>query len=314
MRILLNGAAGFLSSHLIPAMLGRGDQIIAQDILAANQATRIKDYLPRVEYRWKSVVDVTARDLSECDIVVHTAGLTDVPLSNTSPRYTYQLNMDALTSLAVAARETKTPILCMSTENVYGAVPPERLPAKEDEPYRPKNAYAASKAAMECLLHAYSFQFRVPVAVIRSSTLFGENMRTGQVVSIFTRQALLGQPITLEGDGSQTRDFNYVGNMVEAILKVTSRLYSEDELPKGQIFNVWNIGMGEEITLKDFVGLVLQATDSKSEIQYKPWRPGQEGRLCISIEKARQELGYDPHVSVADGLKLMADHMKAQLA
>jgi len=131
LKILLTGAAGFLGSHLVPAFFGRGDEVIAVEVLHARQAPRLLNYLDRIkEYRWKSVVDVTATDLTGIDVVVHTAGLTDVPLGNTSPRYAYQQNMDAAVALAVAARETKTPILAMSTENVYGAVPPGRLPAQ----------------------------------------------------------------------------------------------------------------------------------------------------------------------------------------
>jgi len=141
--------------------------------------------------------------------------------------------------------------------------------------------------------------------------LFGEAMRTGQVVSIFTKQALAGEPITIEGNGSQTRDFNYIANMVQAILKVTQILDEIRQNWKGfGSFNVWNIGSGEEVSLKDFVNLVLKVTGSKSEIAYKPWRPGEEGRLCVSIEKAKYELGYEPKVTVEEGLRRMVDWMK----
>lgn len=302
MRVLVTGGAGFLGSHLVPSLLQRGDEVIVQDILAPELAFKIKDWMPRIEYRWKGVVDTDPASLKGVDVVVHLATQGDVPLANSSPRYTYQLNTDAMLSLLTTLKETKTPLLAMSTENVYGRVPDERLPAKEDEPFRPKNGYAASKVAMEALCHAYAYQYNVPVGIIRSSTLFGERSRPRQVIAIFMRQALKGEPITIEGDGSQTRDFNYAGNMVQAILTVTSRIARAS-----QEFDVWNIGSGEETSLKQLVETILKVTKSSSKIVNKPWRLGEEGRLCISIEKAKRELGYRPSLGLEEGLKRAAD-------
>ncbi len=302
MRVLVTGGAGFLGSHLVPALLERGDEVIVQDILAPELAVKIKEWIPQVEYRWKGVVDTDAASLKGVDMVVHLATQGDVPLANSSPRYTYQLNTDAMLSLLTTLKETKTPMLAMSTENVYGRVPDDRLPAKEDEPSRPKNGYAASKVAMEALCHAYAYQYEVPIGIIRSSSLFGERSRPRQVVAIFMRQAIKGEPITLEGDGYQTRDFNYVGNMVQAILKVASRLAKS---PKE--YDVWNVGSGEETSLKQLVETIIDVTGSSSKAVNKPGRPGEEGRLCISIEKARRELGYVPAIGLREGLKRAAD-------
>jgi nucleoside-diphosphate-sugar epimerase len=268
--------------------------------------------MKRLEYRWKGVVDLLPSDFNDVDFIFHLASQGDVPLANTSPRYTYQLNTDSMVSLTRALQEMKTPIVAMSTENVYGAVPPERLPAKEDEPHRPKNQYAASKSGMEAMLHAVAVQHGVPVGIVRSSTLFGERMRQGQVVWIFTQQALNDEPITIEGTGEQTRDFNYVSNMVDVLMKIMgSQWYSDGKLKPGKC-DIWNIGEGKERSIKEFVDLVISITNSKSKIEHKPWRPGEEGRLCISIEKARKELEYEPKVSTEEGMTQLVGWMRHQ--
>lgn len=301
-RVFVTGAAGFLGANVIHALLERGDEVVASDLVQKTSAARLGDVLDEVEYRWMSVVDLKGEDLKGIDYVLHFAALTDVPLANSSPRYTFQLNVDAAISLFLAARDSRVPVFAMSSENAYGAVPPEHLPAVEDEPLRPRNPYAASKVAIEALGRSISFQHQLPVTFFRSSTLFGPGMRTGQVISIFCRQAVNNQPITLEGDGTQTRDFNYVDNMVEAIKTVIST-------PK-EGFNVWNIGSGTEWSLRDLVDKILAISGSSSKVEYKPWRPGEEGRLSISIEKAKTELGYKVRVSVEEGLARFLGSMR----
>ncbi len=311
MKVLVTGAAGFLGSWVVPALLERGDEVVACDILTPDQATRLKPVMDKIQYRWMSVVDLTREHLKGVDQVVHLSGVTDVPLANSSPRYTFQLNVDAALSLFLAAQEAKTPVLAMSSENVYGSIPAERLPAVEDEPPRPRNSYAASKVAMETIGHWVAVQYKVPVTVIRSSTLFGPRMRTKQIVSIFSRQALEGKDLTIEGDGSQTRDFNSIENMLGAILRVTELQRPGADLDRG--FHVYNIGSGDEMSVLQLVRMIVRLTDSPSKIVHKDWRPGEEGRLCVSIEKARKELGYEPKVSVEEGLSRLIDSLRNEM-
>ena len=197
---------------------------------------------------------------------------------------------------------------CGNTENVYGKLPEERLPAKETEPTNPMNIYSASKVGMEALCYAYSHQYGIPIGIIRSSTIFGERSRPRQVVPIFVRQALANASITIEGKGDQTRDFNYVENMVDGITKAMAKIV------KGSGYQVWNIGSGEEVSIKSLVDSIIRISASSSKIMNKPPRLGEEGRLCMSIEKAKKELGYAPKISLENGLKRTISSMRAEMA
>ncbi len=292
-QILVIGGAGFLGSHLVPALQDRGDVVTVQDIVSPDKAKGLGD-----AYRWKSLVDVVPEDLQGFDAVMNLAAQADVPLSISSPRWTFHQNLGGVLALLEAVRRTETPVLTMSTENVYGRVPPDRLPAAENLPLLPTNPYAASKVAIEAIAHAYADMYDLDVTVVRSTTMFGERSRQNQVIPIFIRQALAGKPITVEGDGSQSRDFSYVGNTVDGILLAIERTEG---------WNVWNIGSGHEASILELAKGIIEATHSSSEIVHGPWRAGEPGlRLSVSIEKARKELDYEPRVSTHEGLERTA--------
>jgi nucleoside-diphosphate-sugar epimerase len=309
MKTLVVGGAGFLGSHLVPFLIERGHEVTVQDIVPVDSATRLRSVVKDISYTWKSILDATADDLDQYDHVIHLAAQGDAPLANSSPKWTFTLNLDATMSLLEAARHqlnkngTKSlKLLYMSSDSVYGRVPPERLPASENEPMHPTNTYGASKAAAEHLIDVYWSQFGVPIIKLRSTTMFGEGSRPTQAVPIFIRQALNGEPIVIEGDGSQTRDINYVKNVAEAIL---------NSLASPMKGGTWNIGSGKEISIRELAELIVKLTGSKSRIVFKPWRPGEQGlRLFLSIEKARRDIQYVPSFSTEDGLKRTIDFMR----
>jgi UDP-glucose 4-epimerase len=309
MKALVIGGAGFLGSHLVPLLIGSGHEVTVQDIVPGDTATRLKSVMKDISYTWKSVLDITADDLEQYDQIIHLAAQGDAPLAISSPRWTYALNLDATTALLEAARyfvdkkrNASFKVLYMSSDSVYGRVPTERLPATENEPLRPSNTYGASKAAAELLINVYATQYNVPITVLRSTTMFGEGSRPTQAVPIFIRQALNDEPIVIEGDGSQTRDINYVKNAANAILNTLA-----SPMMKG----TWNIGSGKEISIRELAELIVKTTGSKSKLVFKPWRPGERGlRLFLSIEKARRDIQYVPSFSTEDGLKRTIDFMK----
>lgn len=296
-KTLVTGAAGFLGSHLVPRLLSLGHDVTAMEVIPKDSAAKLSGVSDRIKYMWKSVVDATSEDFTGYDYLVHLAAQADVPLSISSPRWTFFQNLDSDIALLEAARKVSnlSKILYMSTENVYGDIPPDRLPARESEPFHPSNVYSASKAAGELLINAYARQWNLPVVVLRSTTLFGENSRMKQAIPIFIRQALKSEPVTVEGDGAQTRDFNYVGNMVEGIVTALNSDYRQ---------GVWNIGSGREVSINELAKMIIKLTNSESKVVNTQWRPGEKGlRLSVSIEKAEKELGYKPKWSLEEGLK-----------
>jgi UDP-glucose 4-epimerase len=306
MKTLVIGGAGFLGSHLIPLLLEAGHEVSVQDIVPAETATKLREVMKDVSYMWKSALDITADDLVDYNYIVLLAAQGDAPLAISSPKWTYSLNLDATLAVLEAIRQCVNKgrthpfkLLYMSSDSVYGRVPPDRLPATENEPMHPANTYGASKAAAELLIDAYVSQWSVPMTVLRSTTMFGEGSRPSQAVPIFIRQALKGEPITIEGDGSQTRDINYVKNVTRAIIST---------LGSSMIKGTWNIGSGREISIRELAELIIKITGSKSEIVSKPWRPGERGlRLFLSIEKAKKDLRYAPAYSIEEGLKRTID-------
>ena len=302
----MTGAAGFLGGHIIPALIKLGHSIVAQDVVVPELAFRLESCLKDIEYRWESTIDTTEASVKGNDFILHFASQGDVPLANSSPRYTFLSNVEAMMSLLISARHSKVPMILMSTENVYGSLPTRSLPARENEQTNPTNSYSASKVAMEALCHAYSRQYGIPIGIIRSSTLFGEKSRPRQVVPIFIRRALAGVPITIEGNGAQTRDFNYVANTVDAIIQAMDKVENEPA------YQVWNIGSGKETSVRELVGLIVRGCKSSSKILNSSPRLGEEGRLYMSIEKARRALGYEPKISLEDGLARTISSIRAE--
>ncbi len=295
--VVVIGGAGFLGGRLIPRLVDQGDKVRVIDVVSPDGATRLRNRMSFIEYRWQSAVDLIPEDVAGFDVVVFLAAQADVPLGIRSPLFTFQQNvMPVVHYMHLVSTQTNPPprTIYMSSESVYGVVPRELQPIKEDAPLNPTNAYAVSKLCAEAVVRAYATQYGLPYTILRSTTLYGPNSRTKQVVPIFIRQALAGKPITIEGDGSQSRDFNYVDNMVSGIIHALAR---------PEVKGTFNIGSGREVSIKELAELIVKLADSSSEIQTGPWRPGEQGvQLAVDIGKAKRELSYWPDHSLEHGL------------
>jgi UDP-glucose 4-epimerase len=288
-RILIVGGAGFVGRHLTTRLRSLEYEVMTLDVASSD----IK----------KNLLDLTASDLEGFDWVVNLAAQTDVTLAIASPRYTYEQNLLGTLALLEAVRyaQVKPRLMQISSESAYGAVPANRVPIREEEPLNPPNVYSASKAAAEMAVQTYVRQYELKTAILRCSTMFGEGASKWQVVPKFISRALEGLPIEIEG-GDQSRDFNYVGNTVEAM----SRVIQSDAQ------GLWNVASGREVSIRELAEKIIELAGSKSRLVQKPWRPGEKGlRLVLSIDKAKRDLDYSPAVSLEEGLRRTIDWYKS---
>ncbi len=290
------GGSGFLGSHLIPPLLNSGHRIKVIDQIPADNASKIQEHLsnPNLSYSWKSILDIDTP--LDDDFVIHLASISDIPFALGSPMQTYLQNVLGTLALLRHLTDNVKLFVYTSSENVYGRVSPDRIPVGEEECLRPVEPYAASKAAADLLCQSWNRAYGTPTTILRLATIFGERMRLTQVVPIFVRRALQNQPIEIEGDGSQTRDLNYVANTVNAIVRTIER-------PKKSAGEVYNIGYGRETSILELAESIIELCESSSKINFRAWRPGERGlRLAMSTEKARRDLEYEPEVSTNEGL------------
>lgn len=303
-RILVIGGAGFLAGHLVPVLLNLGHEVTVMDVVPPDGATRLAAVRDKIRYWWKSGLDL--EHVGEADVVLYLAAQADVPLGISSPTYTFQQNvLSVLRYMEVIRPVRPAPrTIYMSSESVYGVIPAERQPITEDVLPNPTNVYAVSKLCAESIVRAYAAQYELPAVVLRSTTMYGEASRSKQVIPIFIRQALANEPITVEGDGSQTRDFNYVGNVVSAIRAAIRHPH---------VTGTYNIGSGVEVSIRQVAETIVQLTGSQSEVKFGPWRPGEKGvKLNISTERARRDFGYVPEFTMNEGLQRTIDYWRTR--
>lgn len=270
----------------------------------------------RLEYRWQSIGDVLSLKTdfnTGIDNIVYTSAIADVPFAIKSPKATYQTNVNNTLDFYEYLRQTDFGgrIIMMSSESVLGHQPEERLHIetvtkpdntttsiarglREDECIpNPANIYGASKLGQENIARMYWNSYGIRSIIFRSATMFGPYSRLKQVIPIFVRQALTMQPITLEGDGSQTRDFCYVTNTSGIIAKT---LINPDTSIDGEVFH---IGTGREQIFaqlaKSIKSIIGAGVGEETRITNGPWRAGEKGlRVVLDISKARDKLRYEP--------------------
>src|SRR5947207_1255983 len=268
MKILITGGAGFIGSHLSDAYLERGDEVYILDDLSTGSINNIQHLRkhPRFHYTIDSVhrAHIVAELVDECDVVFHLAAAVGVKLVVESPVRTIETNVHGTEVVLAQANKKKKKVLIASTSEVYGLS--TQVPFNEDGPLvmgattKGRWSYACSKAIDEFLALAYWREKKLPVVVVRLFNTVGPRQtgRYGMVIPTFVKQALAGEPITVYGDGSQTRCFCYVGDIVGALMQVM-----EHPEAVGQVFN---IGSSEEISIGELAALVKAQAESRSPI------------------------------------------------
>ena len=311
MRALLTGGAGFVGSHLADTLLASGHQVIVLDDLSTGSIENIAHLKgrPGFEYVIDSVMNdsLTAELVDRADVVFHLAAAVGVRLIVEAPVRTIETNVHGTEVVLTHASKKSKLVVIFSTSEVYGKS--TAVPYREDADLvkgpTPKHrwAYACSKAIDEFLALAYYRERKLPVIVVRLFNTVGPRQtgRYGMVIPTFVRQALAGEPITVHGDGSQSRSFAYVGDVVQAVAKLAAE-------PKavGQVFNIGNT---EEVSMMELARRVKAMTGSTSEITLIPYDEAYaEGfedmpRRVPNVDKLTALTGIRPTTSLDEILR-----------
>ncbi|HEY6187355.1 MAG TPA: GDP-mannose 4,6-dehydratase [Pyrinomonadaceae bacterium] len=321
MRILITGGAGFIGSHLSDAYLERGDDVFIIDDLSTGSIQNIAHLKanPRFHYTIDSVHNqpVVAELVDQCDVIFHLAAAVGVKLIVESPVRTIETNVRGTEVILALANKKKKPVLVASTSEVYGLS--MDVPFREDgnlvmgATTKGRWSYACSKAIDEFLALAYWREKKLPTRVVRLFNTVGPRQtgQYGMVIPTFVRQALAGRPITVYGDGTQTRCFGYVGDVVGALIKLMDH--------EGAVGEVFNIGSNEEVSILELAERIKELTKSESEIVMVPYAEAyEEGfedmpRRVPDIGKVNALVGFQPEMKLDGILKSVIDYQSGRL-
>jgi len=321
MRVLVTGGAGFIGSHLAEALLLRGDEVVALDDLSTGRLENIAHLTawPRFSLTVGSVTNepLVASLVDQADMVFHLAAAVGVRLVVNAPVHTIETNVHGTETVLRQAARAKKLVVVASTSEVYGksAV----FPFREDAdlvlgpPTKTRWGYAASKLLDEFLALGYWQERQVPVIVVRFFNTVGprQSERYGMVIPNFVRQALAGKPLTVHGNGAQTRSFTWVGDVVWALLALAAEPRSV-----GQVFN---IGNGAETSIRELADMIVAMTGSDSDIRFTSYHevfgPNFEdmSRRVPDISKIRQLVGYEPQVHLEQILERVIDYWTPEM-
>ncbi len=293
MVVLVTGGSGFIGSHIVDKLLEKKHDVRVFDKLKP----------PRQEVEWYQG-DLQSRDdiLEACrdvEIVYHLAAVADVNVALSDPELCLQVNEVGTTNLLKAATAKEVDrIILASTTWVYGraeGVVDESTPIQP-----PDHIYTKTKIGQEHLLITWQKHYGLPYTILRYGIPYGPRMRSNMVVAIFVRKAMRKEPLTIFGDGSQGRCFIYVEDLAKgsvASLKLTGR---------NQVFNI----AGHQFVTINHIVENLKRIFGEMNIEYKPVRPEDFKGVKLSIEKAKKELGWEPHVPFETGLKKYVNYVK----
>jgi UDP-glucose 4-epimerase len=317
---LITGGAGFIGSHLADAYLERGDEVCVIDDLSTGKIENIQHLKgnPRFQYTIDTVHNhpLTAELVDQCDVVFHLAAAVGVKLIVESPVRTIETNIRGTEVVLSIANKKKKKVLVASTSEVYGLS--TDVPFREDgnlvmgATTKGRWSYACSKAIDEFLAFAYWREKKLPTIIVRLFNTVGPRQtgQYGMVIPTFVKQALAGRPITVYGDGKQSRCFGYVGDVITALIKLMDH--------KNAVGNVFNIGSNHETSILQLAQRVKELTHSDSEIVFIPYDEAyEEGfedmpRRVPDISKVRELVGFEPKMSLDGILESVIDYQSGR--
>jgi dTDP-glucose 4,6-dehydratase len=306
---LVTGGAGFLGSHLCDHLLGRGQRVICVDNLETGSLENIRHLKNGAEFRFE-MMDITGHyEVDEpVDFVYHMASPASPIDYARLPLHTLKVGAYGTHNTLGLAKKHRARFLLASTSEVYGD--PLVHPQPESywgnvNPIGPRGVYDEAKRYAEALTMAYLRQQGVDTAIVRIFNTFGPRMRPndGRAIPTFLRQAMTDKPLTVFGDGSQTRSFCYVDDLVRGLVA----------LAESGVHEPVNIGNPNELSLLEMAELVVELTESRSEIVFEALPIDDPQVRQPDITRARQLLGWEPQVSLREGLRMTIDHYAPEL-
>jgi UDP-glucose 4-epimerase len=303
MQALVTGGAGFIGSNLVDALLERGDDVVVVDNLSTGKEENLAPALERgVSFELADIVDAErVRELFatyDPEIVYHLAAQISVNRSVTDPPFDARTNVEGTINILEAARHHGgVRIVNTSTGGaIYGET--EVLPTPEETVPRPEAPYGQAKYCAEGYCGLYERLFEVPSITLRYGNVYGprqDPMGEAGVVAIFCGRLRDGKPPRVNGDGKQTRDYVYVGDVVQANLAAAAR---------PDVSGVFNVGTGRESSVLDIVDALREIAGADWFVpEYGSLPPGEVPRSCLDISAARAQLGWEPRVALLDGLR-----------
>jgi UDP-glucose 4-epimerase len=301
-RVLVTGGAGFIGSHVADAYLRRGDRVWIVDDLSSGRLENVPADATFVQMSiGDPELEAVFRDAGGFDVINHHAAQIDVRKSVADPRHDARINVDGLLNVLENARKygTRRVLFVSSGGVVYGE--PEVRPTPESSPKLPMSPYGVTKLAAEYYLHYYYQVHGMDYVAVRYSNVYGPRQDPhgeAGVVAIFSTRLLRGEPLTVYGDGEQTRDYVFVGDVVAANMLLTDHPL---EGVHGLDRRAFNVATGEETSVNRLARLMMEAAGREVEIRYADARPGELRHSCLDTARLRA-LGWAPRTSLLEGL------------
>jgi UDP-glucose 4-epimerase len=306
-KILVTGGAGFIGSHVVDAYVTAGHDVLVVDDLSTGHRENLN---PRARFHQLDIQDPRAAALvvaERPDVLNLHAAQMDVRRSVADPLFDARINILGTINLLEAARQAgvRRVLFVSSGGAVYGEQ--EVFPAPESHPTNPVSPYGISKRSGELYAFFYQAEYGIPYTALRYANVYGPRQDPhgeAGVVAIFAGRMLAGEPVTVNGDGKQTRDYVYVGDIARANLLALERECN------GPV----NIGTGTETDVDTLAARLIVATGSRSEVRHGPAKPGEQRRSVVECRRAADVLGWRPEVPLDEGLRRTVAFFRARAA
>lgn len=303
MKALVTGGAGFIGSHLVDALINEGNEIIVVDNLTSGKQQHLN---PKAKFYGLDIRDPNLREIMISEqprVVFHLAAQTSVSRSVTDPGLDAQINIIGGLNIVTSCIDAQVEkLVYASSSAIYGH--PENLPVEENHPIRPLSPYGISKYALEKYLCALSALSGLSYVTLRFANVYGPRQNPlgeGGVMAIFADKMLSGKKPVIFGDGTKTRDYIYVSDVVAAVLAASQFKFND----------TFNIGTGVETCDNDVFNLLGKACDYTDNTEYVPDRPGDIRHLYLDCTKAHQLLNWESQVSLHEGIAQTVEYYRS---